>query len=127
MTGEDRAALEEALWELERQFWLRAGDVDFYGEKLTEDAVMVFPAPYGIVDRAAVLDAIAAATDWTTVTLDDRKHLRLSETSAVLAYRGTGVRPEGEYATYATSVYALRDGVWKLALHQQTPIPETDA
>jgi hypothetical protein len=120
-------SVAQTLWELERQLWLRAGDVDFYREKLAEDAVMVFPAPFGIVDRGGILEAIASATDWEAVTLDDRRLLLLSESSAVLAYRGSGRRPAGAYETYATSVYAVRAGAWKLALHQQTPIPQADA
>ena len=126
MISDDSPVAEDALWELERQFWLRAGDVDFYGRSLTDDAVMVFPAPFGVIDRTAILDAIASSTGWASVSIDERRLVTLNESSVALAYRATGVRAgQPDYATYAASVYVRRDGDWKLALHQQTPIGQS--
>ena len=127
MTTTDLTTLEETLFELERQFWLRAGDVDFYAEELTDDAAMVFPAPFGVLDRDAVLDAIGSSANWTSVTMEERRLVALTDASAAVAYRATGVRADARYTTYAASVYVRRGGAWKLALHQQTPVAEDAA
>jgi hypothetical protein len=116
--------VEQELIELERALWERAGDVAFYRARLTHDAVMVFPAPYGIIDREAVLEAVASATGWQDVELSDAVVVSLGDDAAVLAYRARAVRPGSPpYQTYATSAFVRRDGAWRLALHQQTPIP----
>jgi hypothetical protein len=117
MTG-----LEQELVALERAFWERAGDRAFYDERLTEDAVMVFPAPYGIMSREGTLAAVAAATGWEDVELSETTVVPLGDEAAVLAYRARAAREGQAYETFASSSYVRRGGAWRLALHQQTPI-----
>lgn len=120
MTG-----VEQELLELERAFWERAGDQAFYRERLTQDAVMVFPAPFGIMDREATLEAVATATGWENVEFFETAVVPLGNEAAVLAYRVRAVRGDSPpYETYASSAYVRRDSDWRLALHEQTPIEE---
>ncbi len=42
---------EKDLFERERQFWSEVADADFYRSHSTDNAVMVFPAPYGVMER----------------------------------------------------------------------------
>jgi uncharacterized protein (TIGR02246 family) len=112
------------LLQLEEAFWRRSGDADFYAENMTDDAFMVFPAPAGIMDREATLAAVAAVSPWVELEMSDVHVLELTESAAVVAYRARARRAEGaEYNAYASSVYVKVDGEWKLAVHQQTPIP----
>jgi len=39
----------------------------------------------------------------------------------VLTYRWRSRRGDSTYAAVMSSVYARRDGAWRLVLHQQTP------
>jgi hypothetical protein len=115
--------LLEELIERERGFWEAAGDPDFYDANLTESALMVFPAPYGIFDRAASIEAVGNSSGWVSFELEEAAAVDLGGDSAVLVYRAHAVRPDGStYDAYVSSVYGREDGVWKLAVHQQTPI-----
>jgi hypothetical protein len=116
---------ENDLFELERLFWSEVADTDFYRSHITDNVVMVFPAPYGIMERDATLAAVEAATRWEACDFMDMHLVELTEDSAVIAYRADARRPDGStYATFATSSYVKQAGSWKLAVHQQTPIPQ---
>lgn len=114
---------EQELVELEKQFWLAAGNVDFYRAHLTQGAFMVFPAPYGIMDRDRTLRAVEAAEPWVSLEISEVHLVELTDSSAVVAYRASARHAEGPtYETFATTAYVKEDGDWKLAVHQQTPI-----
>ncbi len=112
-----------ALIDLERRFW--HGDATFYDATLTEDAVMVFPPPTGVLDRAAVIDSLGAADRWRSVDFRDDRLVGLGEDAVQLVYRAEAVRRAdgSEYAALVTSTY-VREDDWRLASHQQTPIEE---
>ncbi len=122
------SSLEASLLELERGFWRAsfAGDSAFFAAHLAADAVLVFGAPIGVLDRERCVEAIAQSgardVGWT---LEDVHCLRLDESVAALVYQGVvisadGAEPERERRS---SVYAKRDGVWRLALHHVTKEP----
>jgi hypothetical protein len=116
---------EQELPALERAFWSEIADTDFYRAHITDNAVMVFPAPYGIMDYDAILEAVEGATRWEECTFSDFQLVELTDDSAVVAYRADARRPNGPmYATFATSTYVRQAGSWRLAVHQQTPIPD---
>lgn len=114
--------LAKELFDLEDRFWAAAGDRTFYDARLARNAVLLFPDPTGVLDRAQALDAAGAARPWSSWRIDDRRLVALSDQSAAIAYRAEA-RREGQppYAALACSVYVREDGAWKLALHQQTP------
>jgi ketosteroid isomerase-like protein len=91
---------------------------------VVEDVVMVFPAPFGIMSGAPLLEAVSQASPWVELELEEIEVVEHGDT-AVLAYRARAKHETGAaYETYAGSVYVRGDGAWKLVLHQQTPIPE---
>jgi hypothetical protein len=116
--------LARRLADLEDRFWAAAGDPEFYRRTLAANAVAVFPHPAGFLDRDGVIGAVAGAEPWASWTLEDRRVVRLGDCSAALTYRAVA-RREGQptYAALVTSVYVEEDGAWKLAVHQQTPLP----
>lgn len=113
-----------ALIDLERRFW--HGDAAFYDERLTADAVMVFPPPTGMLDRDAIVDALGGGDRWRSVAVSDDRVVEVGSDVALLVYRADAVRAddEGDYAAYVSSTYIREDGTWRLAAHQQTPIEE---
>jgi hypothetical protein len=117
-------SLAERLLEVERGFWVSPDRRPFYEANLASGAVMVFPAPFGIVGRAGAINAAEQAPVWEDVELEENDLVGVTDTSATLVYKATGRRPDGSlYRTYASSVYIRDRDAWKLALHQQTPIP----
>jgi hypothetical protein len=115
------------LIELERRFWFAGGDPDFYREATTDDVLMVFPAPYGILDRGEIVTEVADGSEWAEVDLEQARVVRLAPGTAVVTYKASarGARG-GEYTCYASSVYLERDGDWRLAFHQQTPFEDEE-
>jgi hypothetical protein len=96
----------------------------FYRESLTDDALMVVPG--FIVDKPTFLAGIDAEEPWSTLRIEDPRVIELTPSCAIVLYRAVG-RREGrpEYTAFMSSVYVDRGGSWKLAYHQQTPIPRS--
>jgi hypothetical protein len=119
--------LKDTLLALEEQFW--KGDADFYVRTLTEDALMIFPAPAGLLDKSRVVHSIATSQRWKEVAFRGSRVTQPAPNVAILAYRVSARREgqEARYAAYASSVYLERNGSWELAFHQQTPIVATQS
>ncbi len=118
-------ATHEDLLELERAGWRAlSGDGDaagFYAEVLARQVLMLLPGGLVIDDRNDAIDAMRGAA-WTSFELSDERVHRLTETSAVVAYRASAHRGDDEYTALFNSTYVLDQGAWRLAVHQQTPI-----
>ena len=113
---------EQELWELEEEFW--RGDADFYERTLAQNALMVFPAPIGIMDRAAAVDSIRSVPRWQSVSFGDKHLLSAGQGAVVLAYSVQADRggDDSSYAARCSSVYTHGDDGWRLVLHQQAPL-----
>ncbi|UUT35152.1 hypothetical protein [Microbacterium elymi] len=62
---------------------------------------------------------------WRTYEIADERLITLGDDHAILVYTGRAYRDEDEPAFIAlmSSVYTRREGSWRLALYQQTPVP----
>ena len=108
-------------WAFEERFWLN-GEL-FYRANLAHDCLMVFPAPFGILDNAGIHASLADAPRWDSVSMSERVLARPDNTTIVLGYRAAGIRVgDSPYYAYCTSTYRKDDQSWKLVQHQQTPI-----
>lgn len=118
--AEETAGVEE-LVELERRFW--HGGADDYERHLDDEALLVFPAPVGVLDRSETIASISVAQRWAEVRLDDVRVVDLTGDVAVLTYEATARREDDttSYRAFATSVYVRRADGWRLAVHQQSP------
>ena len=117
--------LEQRLIEVETAGWealsTPGAGAEFYRANMTEDALMVFG--FGVLERAAAIDAMAAAPPWSWFRLEQPRVVELSEEAAVLTYRATAQREgDAEYSAWTTSVYVRFGSEWRLAFHQQTPV-----
>ena len=113
------------LEELERRGWEALSGPDgaaFYEEVMADDGLMVFP--FGMVlDKAATLKAIAGERPWARSDLADVRVIEGGPESCIVTYRAEAQRPgESPYRALMTTVYARRDGRWRLLLHQQSPV-----
>lgn len=108
----------DLLQRLEAQFWTE--DAAFYRSHLAEDCLMVFPG-MGILNREQIIEGIAGGSRWEHVTIDDLQLAHPACDVAILAYRGTAEREGERYTALVSSLYARREGRWKLIFHQQSP------
>lgn len=114
--------LEDLLFALEEQFWLKSAD--HYRHNLADAALMVFPDPAGVQVKDEVLSSVAGASRWTDVALEEHRVMELSNGAALVTYKATAHRA-GEpkpYQARASSAYVHDGSRWKLAFHQQTPL-----
>ncbi len=117
----------ENLIDLERRGWTamsssKADAVAFYEPLLLHDATMVFPGAVRLSGKAEILDAMDAQP-WDSFVLSSPREMALSESARILCYSVTAQREGTEpYVALVSSTYVLRDGNWKLAFHQQTPV-----
>jgi hypothetical protein len=90
---------------------------------LAPEAVMVFAAPVGVLDREGTLASLEHAPRWRQVEIREGRLLRLSEDGVVFVYRAEA-RREGQkepYVALCSSSYSRQAGDWKLVAHQQSP------
>jgi Domain of unknown function (DUF4440) len=113
------------LVEIERAFWAASGDPEFYRGHLAKDGMIVLAE--GATDGESAIAAMSAATPWLEYTLKDPELIDVADDVAAITYRARVRRDDGSaaYEALISSVYVLRNGDWKLILHQQTPIPES--
>ncbi|WP_319430863.1 nuclear transport factor 2 family protein [Mycobacterium sp. RTGN5] len=99
-----------------------AGD-RFYGDVMTDDAVMVL-ANGAVMDKAAVTAALGQSPPWKRFDLSEPRVIPVGPDAAALVYIGTAERDGADepFVGAMSSVYQRVDGRWRLALYQQTPV-----
>ena len=110
--------LLQELLEIERT--LGGGSGDDYRRHLTDDALVVVPG--AAISRAQAAYAIDETPGWDEFEIADERIVELTPDSVAVSYRWSSRRADEEYSALMSSVYVRRDGEWKLALHQQTPL-----
>ena len=98
---------------------LASASADAYRRHLAEEALVVIPGH--VLDRDGCIEAIEQSPGWDEWQIAEPHALELGDDAAVLSYRWTSRRGDSRYAALMSSVYARRDGAWRLVLHQQTP------
>lgn len=111
--------LRQELLEIEHE--LGGGDGEAYRRHLAGDAIVVVPG--AILDREGCAAAIDESPGWDEYSITDARLVEPTPDSALLTYRWSSRRGEATYDAAMSSVYARRDGGWRLVLHQQTPEP----
>ncbi|MCR2783912.1 MULTISPECIES: nuclear transport factor 2 family protein [unclassified Microbacterium] len=101
---------------------------DFYGSVMTDDGVMVL-ADGTVLDRAQVIAALADAPAWSAYEITDERLVELGPDAAAFVYRGRAFRASGgpPFDAVMSSVYVRREGTWRLAVYQQTAVPDEES
>ena len=118
----------DELLHIERAGWdslCESTGADFYGELMLPDAVMVL-ANGMVMDRNTVVSALSESPPWRAYEISGVRLIVLDDDSAALVYTGTayGDGEEPAFVGAMSSIYHRVDGVWKLALYQQTRKPD---
>jgi hypothetical protein len=115
----------DTLLDLEERGWQAMSSTsptDYFEEWLADDALMVVPGM--IIDRDTFLAAVGSEEPWKTHHISEARVITFTEGCAALLYQVTAQRDgQAPYVALMTSVYARRNGHWKLIFHQQTPAP----
>ena len=118
-------SLEKQLLDVEKRLW--RNDAELYHDSLIDAALLVFPET-GVITREVAVEAILAENAegrrWAEVNFEGIHSVELTEDVALLTYRVAArwEHEESEYPALASSVYVKREGAWKLAFHQQSPL-----
>ncbi|MGD9966500.1 MAG: hypothetical protein AB7T59_08275 [Hyphomonadaceae bacterium] len=109
------------LLELERGFWTEGGD--YYRRHVDDQCLLAFDEMAGLHSNEEIAGMNPGAGNWKNVALDEKGVVELSEESAVLTYEVSALRKDGQpYKALVSTGYVQRDGEWKMAFHQQTPL-----
>lgn len=117
------------LLEVERRGWdslCSSSGAEFYGSVMTDDALMVL-ANGATMDRATVVRSLSEAPPWRTYKILDPRVVHNGIDSSILVYTGVAYNEPEEpaFTGVMSSVYVRANSTWKLALYQQTPIPNS--
>jgi hypothetical protein len=114
---------QSSLWQIERGVW--TGDGAFLQTNLTDDALLAFAPPLGLLCKAQAVASIAELPRWQRVEIEDGHAIFMSDCTVLLVYRARGWRDDsGEpYTARIVSTYVRRRGRWMLVFHQHTPEP----
>lgn len=95
----------------------------FYGDLMTDDAVMVLVNGM-VLDREAVASSLDDAPPWSRYELSDARVIDVGDDARALVYRAVSSRDDGgePFEALMSSVYRRVDGRARLALYQQTTI-----
>ena len=121
----DNEDTKSVLLDLERHGWdslCNSTGAQFYGDLMTDDAIMVL-ANGAVMDRDAVVASLEHAPPWQSYDIEDARLVHAGAETAAIVYVGTGYR-DGDQPAFVgvmSSVYVRQDGRWRLALYQQTP------
>lgn len=127
-----KVVVDEELVQLERDGWqalVEGGGTgaDFYERVMADDGVMLLPG-VGLLDKAGAVEGIRQALPWSWFEIQDARVIHVADDVAVVAYAVQAQRDsQPVYEALMSSTYARRGGAWRLALHQQTPLPAQPA
>jgi hypothetical protein len=115
-------SLKADLLALESKFW--SGDAAYYREHLDDKCLTAFTDMAGVSSRKDIAAMVKKGDPhWRNLIIELKGLLEPAPGVAILTYEASADRAEDEhYEAIASSLYVLRDGAWKLAFHQQTPL-----
>jgi hypothetical protein len=114
-------ALEQDLLRIEKGFWTEGGD--YYRDHVAEQCLVAFGDMAGLRSNQEIADMNPGAGNWTNAKMRQKGLVELTDDCAVLTYEVDAAKKDGarRHALCSTG-YVRRDGEWKMAFHQQTPL-----
>jgi hypothetical protein len=114
-------SLRKDLLALEKKFW--SGDAGFYRNNLDDECLTVFTKTAGVQSKDAIADMVKDDSQrWQDLKIDEKGLVEPTRDVAILSYEASARRGDERYKALVSSGYVRRNGAWKLAFHQQTPL-----
>lgn len=108
----------------ERKLWLEGADA--FRAAMADDGVLVAPMPGGIMNREAALAMLAAAPKPADVVFSDLVTTDIAPGATALTYRADADYEGARLSVFNTSIWREVGGAHRIALHQQTPCPDSE-
>jgi ketosteroid isomerase-like protein len=120
-----RHSLERALLHRLGEFLdaIGEGDIPFFENYLTDDALLIFPGPNNTYTKAECVAVMGDHPPYTKYDIADQRVVQVAGNTAVLTHTATVEQPgwDKPRKIVVGSVLVKVDGSWRLALHQWTP------
>jgi len=115
-------SLQNDLLAMEKKFW--AGDAAFYRQNLDDQCLTVFTKMAGVQSKEDVAGMVAKDPNqrWQDLKIEEKGLVEPTRDVAILSYEASARRGDERYKALVSSGYVRRNGSWKLAFHQQTPL-----
>lgn len=120
--AQTRNDVRDNVLAIERGFW--TGDAEFYRQHLDDVCLTAFAEMAGTYRSDEIAGMITEPDRWRDIDIDPKGFLEPAPGFAVLTYEVRATRRNGEpYAAVVSSGYVMRNGRWRMVLHQQTKLP----
>lgn len=114
-------AAAQNLMAIEKGFWTEGAD--YYRAHVDAECLLAFTEMAGVQSNEAIAEMTPDDGRWRDVEIEEKGAIDLSDESSVVTYEVRAKRPTGEpYHALISTGYVKRDGEWKMAFHQQTPL-----
>ena len=111
----------DEIVQVEKGFWSRSNDPDYFAANIANDAVTVIE-PMGFIEKPMAVESAKGAKPFSDVEFKDVIVREIAPDVAMLVYHGQGTRAEGKpYLGSICSVYVKRDGRWQSVLTAHQP------
>ncbi|HVZ99377.1 MAG TPA: hypothetical protein VG841_03575 [Caulobacterales bacterium] len=109
------------LMNIERGFW--TGDADYYRAHVDTECLVAFTELAGVQTREFIAGQTSDPERWRDLEIEEKGFLTPSSDTALLSYEVRAKRANGEpYHALVSTAYVNRDGDWRMAFHQHTPL-----
>lgn len=114
-------AIRDELLDIERELWTAGPEA--YHDNLDEECLVAFTSMSGISTRGQIAATVGEGPRWRDLEIQVDGLIQPTGDVAILTYRASAVRGEGEnYRAVVSSGYVRREDGWKMVFHQQTPL-----
>lgn len=111
----------KALLTIERELW--TGGPEAYHRHVADECLVAFTEMAGTWTREQVVASVEEGPRWRDLEMDVQGWIEPAEDIVLVTYRARATRGDDHYHALVSSGYVRRDDAWKLAFHQQTPLP----
>jgi hypothetical protein len=115
-------SLEDDLFALEEKFW--PGDAAFYRAHLDAQCAIAFTEMAGVMANEQIAGMMKEPQRWHDLKIARKGFYQPTKDVAIIVYEVNAKRGNGaKHRAHVVTVYVDRGGEWKMASHQQTPLP----
>lgn len=109
------------LLEIEKGFW--TGGPDFYRNNVDKHCLLAIGPVAGAMSGDQVASTVKNGPRWDEPAIHLKGFVEPRKDFVIITYEADTRKPTGEpYTALVSSGYVARNGFWKLAFHQHTPV-----